>query len=651
MGIAYHPLTDGQSERTIQTLEDMLRACVIDFRKGWDKHLPLVKFSYNNNYYTSIKTAPFEALYGRKCQSPICEARVGDSQLTGPEIVHATTKKIIQIKIRIQAARDRQKSYTYARRKQGKLNPRYIGSFKILAKVGTVAYRLELPEQLSRVHSTFHVSNLKKCLSDKTLAILLDEIQIDDQLHFIEEPVEIMDHEVKRLKQSRIPIVKVAVRNVYLHSWFVDCLRSLLSKVASIILISSDSSEESGIVHFSGYPIWHDSYRHPTDVPTIVPIVLEAAAVLAPPAGALDLDTQVTSETDPSRDPSSLVHALAAPITSPFLCSALHSTSSETSLPSSPSTQVFPSTTITPPASRQIVLSPFGIPFRPAILVLPDQEIPFGRSYRTHPNKALMLLTAKKRVYPFHARIPANPTHSSSPVSVGPSRKRCKAPTIDSLLIRADLLPPCKRLRDPSSTYCHEVSVDISTEVDIEDSIETMAEEDIERYSKSNIDSDILADIEADIATKVAAIIKSDTAADAIAVVEGVRDDEVQVDTEYSARGIVEIGVDVITKSEVHDDILMPIIDIEKEQRAQETRVIIADTKRARLLDMIRVLEGSNIRLRDALGVEREMTASVERHLGYMSEELRQIRMAYQYDRADFRRYETFAMRRLGYRP
>ncbi|GJY80058.1 putative reverse transcriptase domain-containing protein [Tanacetum coccineum] len=234
MSTAYHPQTDGQSERTIQTLEDMLRACVIDFGKGWDRHLPLVEFSYNNSYHTSIKAAPFEALYGRKCRSPICWAEVGDAQLTGPEIVHETTEKIFQIKKRIQAARDRQKSLADRNRKpmefqvgdmvmlkvspwkgvirfgkRGKLNPRYIGPFKVLAKVGTVAYRLELPDQLSRVHSTFHVSNLKKCYADEPLAISLDEIQIDDKLNFIEEPVEIMDREVKQLKQSRIPIVKV----------------------------------------------------------------------------------------------------------------------------------------------------------------------------------------------------------------------------------------------------------------------------------------------------------------------------------------------------------------------------------------------------------------------------------------------------------
>ncbi|GJU57432.1 putative reverse transcriptase domain-containing protein [Tanacetum coccineum] len=117
MSMAYHPQMDGQSERTIQTLEDMIRACVIDFRKGWDRYLPLVEFSYNNSYHISIKAAPFKALYGRKCRSPVCWAEVGDAQLTGTEIIHETTKKIIQIKKRIQVARDRQKRYVDRRRK------------------------------------------------------------------------------------------------------------------------------------------------------------------------------------------------------------------------------------------------------------------------------------------------------------------------------------------------------------------------------------------------------------------------------------------------------------------------------------------------------------------------------------------------------
>nr|GEW44812.1 putative reverse transcriptase domain-containing protein [Tanacetum cinerariifolium] len=196
-------------------------------------HLPLVKFSYNSSYHTSVKAAPFEALYGQKCQSPVCWAEVGDARLTGLEIVHETTEKIIQIKKRIQVVRDRQKSYADRRRKpleikvgdkvmlkvspwkgvirfrkREKLNPCYIGPFKIFTKVGTLSYRLELPEQLSRVYSTFYVSNLKNFI-DEPLAILLDEIQIDDKPNFIEEPFEIMDQEVKRLKQSRILIMKV----------------------------------------------------------------------------------------------------------------------------------------------------------------------------------------------------------------------------------------------------------------------------------------------------------------------------------------------------------------------------------------------------------------------------------------------------------
>nr|GEV69995.1 putative reverse transcriptase domain-containing protein [Tanacetum cinerariifolium] len=203
MSTAYHPETDGQSERTIQTLENMLRACVLDSGKNWDRHLPLVEFSYNNSYHTSIKAAPFEALYGRKCRSPMCWAKVRDAQLTGPVIIHETTEKIVQIKSRIQAAR------VVHFGKREKLNPRYIGPFKVIERVRTVAYKLELPQQLSRVLNTFYVSNLKKCLSDESLVIPLEELRVDDKLHFVEEPVEVMDREIKQLKRSRIPIIKV----------------------------------------------------------------------------------------------------------------------------------------------------------------------------------------------------------------------------------------------------------------------------------------------------------------------------------------------------------------------------------------------------------------------------------------------------------
>ncbi|GKC29821.1 putative reverse transcriptase domain-containing protein [Tanacetum coccineum] len=222
MSTAYHPQTDGQSERTIQTLEDMLRAYVMYFGKGWDRHLPLVEFSYNNSYHTSIKVAPFEALYGRKCRSPICWAEVGDTQhtsikvapfealygrkcrspicwaevgdtqLTGLEIVHETTEKIIQIKKRIQAARDRQKSYADRRHKPLEFK---VGD-KVMLKV-------------SPWKGVIRFGKRGKLNPHEPLAIPLKEIQIDDKLNFIEEPVEIMVREVQRLKQSRIPIVKV----------------------------------------------------------------------------------------------------------------------------------------------------------------------------------------------------------------------------------------------------------------------------------------------------------------------------------------------------------------------------------------------------------------------------------------------------------
>ncbi|KAJ9561553.1 hypothetical protein OSB04_006713 [Centaurea solstitialis] len=234
LSTAYHPQTDGQTERTIQTLEDMLRACVLEFGGRWDDHLPLVEFSYNNKYHTSIQCVPYEALYGRKYRSPLNWLEVGESQLIRPDIVQEMTDKIKIIQEKLKTARDRQKSYAENRRKplefqvgdrvllkvspwkglfrfgkSGKLSPRFIGPFEILERIGPVAYRLDLPPELSAIHDTFHVSNLKKCLSEETVVLPLKEVQINEQLRVTEKPIEILDREIKQLRRSKIPIVKV----------------------------------------------------------------------------------------------------------------------------------------------------------------------------------------------------------------------------------------------------------------------------------------------------------------------------------------------------------------------------------------------------------------------------------------------------------
>ncbi|GJV88981.1 putative reverse transcriptase domain-containing protein, partial [Tanacetum coccineum] len=368
MSTTYHPETDGQSERTIQTLEDMLRACVIDFGKGWDRHLPLIEFSYNNNYHTSIKAIPFEALYGGKCRSPICWAKCYADKRRKPLEFQVGDKVMLKVSPWKGVIRFG---------KRGKLNPRYIGPFKILAKVGTVAYRLELPEKLSRVHSTFHVSNLKKCLSDEPLAIPLDEIHIDEKLNFIEEPVEIMDREVKRLKQSRIPIVKVRWnsrrgpeytweredqmqkkyphlfanpvlsldRFLMLYGVYVLCpvwgcdrlvIRAKVIEnqimAASAIIISSDSSDESvgsppsRVILFGDIPtvIPSTSVVAP-ETSTIAPVISSAApmvetTLVASPTGLCGLVPYTGSDSDSPDEMSSPEHISPLPAISPFIC-------------------------------------------------------------------------------------------------------------------------------------------------------------------------------------------------------------------------------------------------------------------------------------------------------------------------------------------
>jgi hypothetical protein len=235
---AFHPQTDGQSERTIQTLEDMLRACVMEFRGNWDEHLPLIEFAYNNSYQATIGMAPFEALYGRKCRSPLYWDEVGERKLLGPELVQMTADKVKVIREKMATAQSRQKSYADHRRrdlefeigdhvflkvspwkgvmrfgKKGKLSPRYIGPFEILERIGNVAYRLALPPDLSHVHDVFHVSLLRKYLPDPRHVIHYEPVQIQVDLSYKEQPIEILDRKEKVLRNKVISTVKVLWRN------------------------------------------------------------------------------------------------------------------------------------------------------------------------------------------------------------------------------------------------------------------------------------------------------------------------------------------------------------------------------------------------------------------------------------------------------
>ncbi|GKE04786.1 putative reverse transcriptase domain-containing protein, partial [Tanacetum coccineum] len=170
LSTAYHPQTDGQSERTIQTLEDMLRVYVIDFGGSCDVHLPLAEFSYNNIYHSSIRCAPFEALYGRKCKSPVLWAEIREGSLIGPELVLKTTDKVFEVGDQVLLRVSPWKGVVRFGKK-GKLAPRYVGPFEILERIGLVAYRL----------------------GNANLYVLLKEIKIDKTLRFVEEPIEIMD--------------------------------------------------------------------------------------------------------------------------------------------------------------------------------------------------------------------------------------------------------------------------------------------------------------------------------------------------------------------------------------------------------------------------------------------------------------------------
>ena len=219
-------------------LEDMLRTSSLDFGGNWDKQVPLMEFAYNNSFQSSLNMAPFEALYGRKCRTPICWDEAGERKLLGPELVQITTDNLQVIRANLKAAQDRQKSYANLKRadiefsvgdkvflkispwkgvirfgKKGKLSPRFIGPYEVIERIGPVAYRLALPPSLEGVHNVFHVSMLRRYRSDPTHVLKEQPVELKENLSYEEAPIAILAREQKMLRNKVIPLVKVLWKN------------------------------------------------------------------------------------------------------------------------------------------------------------------------------------------------------------------------------------------------------------------------------------------------------------------------------------------------------------------------------------------------------------------------------------------------------
>ncbi len=235
---AYHPQTDGQTERVNQILEDMLRACALDFGKSWDKSLPYVEFSYNNSYQASLQMAPFEALYGRKCRTPLLWDQTGERQVFGTDILKEAEEKVKVIQANLKVAQSRQKSYADTRRRElafeegdfvylrvtplhgvrrfhtkGKLAPCFVGPYKVLGRRGKVAYQLELLASLGGVHEVFHVSQLKKCLRVPIEQADPEQIEIQEDLTYVEKPIRILETSERHTRSRVIRFCKVQWSN------------------------------------------------------------------------------------------------------------------------------------------------------------------------------------------------------------------------------------------------------------------------------------------------------------------------------------------------------------------------------------------------------------------------------------------------------
>nr|GEV34910.1 hypothetical protein [Tanacetum cinerariifolium] len=655
MSTAYHPQIDSQSERTIQTLEDMLRACVLDFEGKL------------------------------RCSSSV---EFGEGHLIGPELVQKTTEKISQIKDRLKAACDRQKSYADMRRKplefsvgdyvllkvspwkgvvrfekKGKLAPRFIGQFEVIEKVGPVAYRSVC-------------GNLR-------------------------------EREFKKLKRSRIAIVKVrwnSKRGPEFTWEHEDQMKLKAAAVAShtrVLELDTHSSSEADPSESSPPPV--------SVAPMVSPFLCSddsKAAAVASHTRVLELDTHSSSEADPSE--SSPPPVSVAPMVSPFLCS--DDSKSDTEIPERhvslttstleilTSLILLASSIIVAPSS-EFLLAPIVVPpeihRRRATLIRPEEDIPIGRLYRTHPGRPCKALTTRNSVRPLPShRLALSSSHSSSghtppyaidadsstpqrlvhpplartprcstaylhwrstPLSTmypsttfessvrnslskssaGPSRKRCRyhVATVTSSIharralvpSRADLLPPHKRFRDS-----------FSPEDSVEEDIDTDVLEDIEADATAvefAVDSDVEAGIDAGIGMEV------DVGIDV--------EDEVEDEVESCDRGTMEVGVDMDAGIDIPNGMLMPdvvkrlepveeglqdiydhvieiplqrIKDIETVQRQLEAGQLIASGERDGLFDRTRSLERENLKVRELLSIERDRVDSLRCHMALSQE-------------------------------
>jgi hypothetical protein len=228
---AYHPQTGGQTERVNQILEDMLQACVISFGKNWEKCLPFAEFSYNNSFQSSLGMAPFEALYGRKCRTPLNWSETGERQFFGPDMIKEAEDQVRIIRERLILRENwsyydrhhQDVSYEIGEKAylrvtplkgvhrfgiKGKLAPRYVGPFLILAKHGELAYQLELPSTFPKIHDIFHVSQLKRCFKDAIRGVDHEALGLQD-LTYQEYPVLILDEAERKTRGRNIKFHKV----------------------------------------------------------------------------------------------------------------------------------------------------------------------------------------------------------------------------------------------------------------------------------------------------------------------------------------------------------------------------------------------------------------------------------------------------------